>query len=545
MTMLPVFSWIGNAAAALFGKHGAVTAQAAQAGCSRQTVYDHANKVEQAVAEAQLPGPRRADLLDENRRLRDEVGTLRRQVADQQRQLEDAVLLSTQKKERLAVETHAMGLSFPQIEVVFALLLAPDRPGAPARQGPKRSTIARWVLRHAKQAGKVLSVVDEHTRPAAEEMTLDEIFFRTQPVLMGVEPHSMALLLCARAKDRKGKTWQQALLPFTRMSYAISDQGSGLQKGLRGLRAARAAAAAQAQTPGEIAPKPMLALDIGLDVFHIEHEARPLLSRAWRKVKARWDKWEKAERRWREAREQAGGGDDRKYAPAARAAWGKVEACWEWYERQEKAWQRAKAALNVFGADGQLNDREQARAELAAACKALVGSAWAKVRRMLLDERTLTFLDRLQRQLAVAEPRAELRAALVRLWGLEHGRRTGPRLGTAVVLRVVCARLAKDWGAAYARVSAALGRVVRASSAVECVNSVLRMQQARQRTISQEMLDLKRLYWNCRAFRSGKRRGKCPYQLLGAALTTYDFWDLLRRDPDELRKELSSQRLTI
>ncbi len=108
------------------------------------------------------------------------------------------------------------------------------------------------------------------------------------------------------------------------------------------------------------------------------------------------------------------------------------------------------------------------------------------------------------------------------LWGLEHGRRTGPRLGTAVVLRVACARLAKDWATAYARVIAALGRVVRASSAVVCVNSVLRMQQARHRTLSQEMLGLERLYWNCRAFRSGKPPGKCPYQLLGASWPTYD-----------------------
>jgi hypothetical protein len=42
------------------------------------------------------------------------------------------------------------------------------------------------------------------------------------------------------------------------------------------------------------------------------------------------------------------------------------------------------------------------------------------------------------------------------------------------------------------------------------------------------MLDLKRLYWNCRAFRGGKRKGKCPYELLGLKLPTYDFWTLLR-----------------
>jgi hypothetical protein len=41
------------------------------------------------------------------------------------------------------------------------------------------------------------------------------------------------------------------------------------------------------------------------------------------------------------------------------------------------------------------------------------------------------------------------------------------------------------------------------------------------------MLDLKRLYWNCRAFRDGKRRGRSPYQHLGLPLARYDFWSVL------------------
>jgi hypothetical protein len=42
------------------------------------------------------------------------------------------------------------------------------------------------------------------------------------------------------------------------------------------------------------------------------------------------------------------------------------------------------------------------------------------------------------------------------------------------------------------------------------------------------MLDLKRLYWNCRVFRGGKRKGKCPYEHLGLKLASYDFWSLLQ-----------------
>jgi hypothetical protein len=85
------------------------------------------------------------------------------------------------------------------------------------------------------------------------------------------------------------------------------------------------------------------------------------------------------------------------------------------------------------------------------------------------------------------------------------------RLAQVVILaQVVCQRLWPEWQSTYKRVDERLSRVVRASSAVECVNSVVRRHQARHRHVSQGMLDRKRRYWNCRAFRHGKRRGACP-----------------------------------
>jgi len=84
-----------------------------------------------------------------------------------------------------------------------------------------------------------------------------------------------------------------------------------------------------------------------------------------------------------------------------------------------------------------------------------------------------------------------------------------------------------NWPASYREVARVLRQAVRASSAVECMNSVLRMHQCRHRTVTQGLLDLKRLYWNCREFREGKRRGHCPYKHLGLKLPSYRFWDLL------------------
>jgi hypothetical protein len=77
----------------------------------------------------------------------------------------------------------------------------------------------------------------------------------------------------------------------------------------------------------------------------------------------------------------------------------------------------------------------------------------------------------------------------------------------------------------------------RASSPVESINSVLRMQQARRRKMRQGLLDLKRLYWNSHAFCTGRRRGKTPYGLLGVSWPEgLRWWDLLKWRSDNWEK---------
>ena len=182
-----------------------------------------------------------------------------------------------------------------------------------------------------------------------------------------------------------------------------------------------------------------------------------------------------------------------------------------------------------------MNDRAWAEQQIARALPMLSGREWSKVRGFLQAKETLTFLDRLHRQLCAAVPEDQLRVELVRLWWL---RRQRPRANTTgdvvgahhlahLVQQVVCHKMDANWRKSYVAVARVLRLTVRASSAVECMNSVLRMHQSRHRTVTQGLLDLKRLYWNCRAFREGKRRGHSPYELLGLKMPSYRFWDLL------------------
>ena len=63
MLKIPLATWIANAAAGLTGHYGDVTHQAEVADCSRQTIYDHAHKVQAAVV-APVAHPSRPAMAD-------------------------------------------------------------------------------------------------------------------------------------------------------------------------------------------------------------------------------------------------------------------------------------------------------------------------------------------------------------------------------------------------------------------------------------------------------------------------------------------------
>jgi hypothetical protein len=147
MSTLPLRTWVRNAAAVFSGAYGAVTRQAEQVGCSRQTVYEHARQVERRLqpqapdptpAEAPIPGPAPMAVLDEPTR------------------------------RRLAVTAFAMGISTRQIEDLLRII--------EPRGGPDHSTIARWVAEEADKAAPVLQALDRACRDRVRTLAVDEVF---------------------------------------------------------------------------------------------------------------------------------------------------------------------------------------------------------------------------------------------------------------------------------------------------------------------------------------------------------------------------------
>jgi hypothetical protein len=162
MLKLPVRTWILNAAAVFSGQHGDVTRQAERAECSRETVYQHARKVQSRLADPP-DADVVAELREENRRLRGEIARLRRDA-------EGLVRCDEAAQRRLATVAFAMGVSLRQVEDLLGVLL-------PAEEVPDHSTLGHWVQAEARRAGEALKALDPACAPRVRTLALDEIFF--------------------------------------------------------------------------------------------------------------------------------------------------------------------------------------------------------------------------------------------------------------------------------------------------------------------------------------------------------------------------------
>ena len=162
MFNLPVRTWILNAAAVFSRQHGAVTRQAEQSGCSRETVYEHARKVERRLAD-EPDGDVLVKLRAANQRLHEVTAGLKREV-------EGRVVLDKDKQRQFATTAFAMGVSLRQVENLLGVLL-------PAEEAPDHTTLGRWVAEEVQRAGAILAALDPACVGRVETLAIDEIFF--------------------------------------------------------------------------------------------------------------------------------------------------------------------------------------------------------------------------------------------------------------------------------------------------------------------------------------------------------------------------------
>ncbi len=302
MLTLPVEGWIGNAAAVVSGAWGAVTRRARPSGYSRTAIYQHAERVVESVANEQASGVSYAELWAQKERLKAENEALWQAWSE----TED---LSESKQRELASAGSAMGLSLTQIAVLLAIVW-------PSGRVPSRATVGRWVQQSAQQSRGILEVLDRACQRWVLVLCLDEIFFHRVPILMSVEPISLAWLTAQRGPDRSGESGCQIIEAWPPLEHVIADGGQGLERGVKLANEARS----QVQELESDAPG---TLTMGLDVFHTEREFERVLQRLWNRVERQIESAVKADAKLAQAKRC--GQDPRGVASHASRAWRQAE----------------------------------------------------------------------------------------------------------------------------------------------------------------------------------------------------------------------------
>jgi hypothetical protein len=511
---------IGSAFFVYFGQYGDISRFAHEQGISRQRVYDDAAQVIDT-----LTGTRSRQALEN---LQTEVTALRQQVTELQGRLERAVVLDEDKQAEFACVGQSCGVSLPHCHTLLEVLL-------PGKALPVPS-LGRRTHTAGEKAGALLEVVDAYVQPLVRDGAGDEIYVR-DPVLMVVEQESLCWVCGRRSETVSGEAWSQEFARLPHLEQLARDGGRGLAKGVALVNAARQE---QGQAP---------LVEQG-DHFHALRTGGVGLRRAELRARKALAEAEAAQQAVEECKRQG----QAQTGPAVRArhAWAKAERAMDVWQQTERCWQQIKDALPLITPAGELNTRAKAEAVLAQTLPQLPDSDFAKTKRQLQRPEMLNYLDRVQDQLAKLPLPAAVTQAAVKQEALrrrpelrkgEHPQAAALR-GVLLMCAVLLAKADNAGVQAVAAVREIFRRAYRASSLVECINSVLRMQQSQHRKMSQGMLDLKRLYWNCHTFRTGRRRGTTPYQRLGVPWPEgLRWWDVLKLTPEQLRDKLSTVKM--
>jgi hypothetical protein len=262
MGSFPVDLWIGNAATVLSGCWDAVTRRAHETGDSRTAISNHARRVEQAVINEQAGGSSDEALWADNARLRAENAALWEAWVG-------TALLPEAKQHACAATGSARGLRLGQLITLWAIFL-------PHGAVPSRATVGRWVSQASRQAGDLLTLLDPLGQRWVLVRCVDAMFCPRVPLLLAVEPHSMAWMAGQRGPDRSGDRGCAILAKWPGVARVLTDAGQGLERGVRLANEARTAAAA-----GQEAAAAM-PIERGLDVVHTQHELPRILPSKWR-----------------------------------------------------------------------------------------------------------------------------------------------------------------------------------------------------------------------------------------------------------------------
>jgi transposase-like protein len=494
------------------GFYGAVIDLANAYNTNRQRVYDVLDRISEAFhPKPPGPTPKPAEAIEKrNAELEAENASLRARIQELEAKQENSIEVTHQRVRDLSLTLAVLPVSYRDIRDVIALAYGEE-------YAPSEASICGMVQYYGTIAGLIL--LDAEVASEFSNACIDEIFFHQTPILTVVDPDSMAVGACERSEDRTGESWHAVLSHFPNLDYIISDQAKGIAKGIY-----------LTGTPETIQHQS--------DLYHFLIE----VSRTTRRLETRLEKLLKAEEKaWQDWVE------GRIYVKTMEKTEATVVRQLELMEEYYQALELLDFAFSPMTSDHQVNTREHGHQILSDVIQRLKSLPELGIDDLVktLEKRApgcLVFLDQLQRELSSIPVElgedSQFTAEQIREWAiqevcLEHAMANDPSDEVFSSYRELWekVRSLKKLMPVFLKVVSAVRRILyhpkRASSLVECYNSILRPIQQVKKQVTQEFLWLKALHHNMKSFKQGRRKGKSPFQILGVDSGKQDWIQLL------------------
>ena len=503
--------------------YGVVTDLANAYHTNRQRVYDILDRVLEAF-HPKPPGPapnsgeatekRNAELEAENAGLRSRNQELEAKQAN-------SVEVTRQRVRDLSLTLAVLPVSYRDIRDVVGVAYGEE-------YAPCAATLCGMVQDYGIIAGLIL--LHEEVTSKFLSACVDEIFFHGTPILAVVDPASMAVGACERSQDRTGESWHAVLSHFPNLNYIISDQAKGIARGIHLTGGA----------PGTIQHQ--------RDLYHFLIE----VSRTTRRLETCLGKLLKAEEQvWQDWIQ------GHVYVKTVEKIEATVVRQLEFMEQYYQALELLDFAFSPMTSDHEVNTRERGCQVLSDVLQRLKSLPELGLDDLVktLDKSgpgCLVFLDQLQRELSVIPVElgedvvpltnggedsqfaaAEMRELAIQEVCLEHAIADDPSDEVFCAYRALWGKIRSlaKLVPAFLQVVSGVRRILyhpkRASSLVECYNSILRPIQQVKKHVTQEFLWLKALHHNMKTFKQGRRKGKSPFQLLGVDFGNQDWIGLM------------------
>jgi hypothetical protein len=353
----------------------------------------------------------------------------------------------------------------------------------------------------------------------------DEIFAKTVPILVTVEPISSAILKIEWADSRSAEQWKAHWKSLEengyRAEYLVSDEGKGL-------------CSAQAETLSYTFRQS--------DTYHaiahlLGHWKRILEVAAYRAI----DREDKRMRTLDSAKSEE---VIAKRIAQCEKAQGEAQAAIDRYEDFRYVYGCLLEALDLFDREGHLRDRETAAGDIACGLSLIaslghgrITAAAHKALRTLPD--LLNYFDVAQRiveQLAQGPLDEDILRILCLAWQWRKHKikaKDADRKRYASAQEEACLEWLEEYEPNHHatikdQVYGELDKIVQSSSLVECINSIIRPYlDVSRNQITQETLNLIMFYHNHRRYYSGKRKGRTPMEILTGKKQEKDWITLL------------------